>query len=175
MSKKIVELIIKLEIDTETGATSVISSKPIKESVEDTSTDPIIKLSKSSLILNVAAITLLNVQAGDYLAVTYKSVGGTIIPQIEKPLPGVETGNKLTKKGTISFRGDANKTLAEYGEEFKVVATAATDVFMLTNTSLVESSEKCDEIDIDKEFDFSQSITADATSTELTLDDVLDF
>lgn len=79
-----------------------------------------ITLSTNKLIFSDEALTLLNITAGDKVAVQYYTVDKeTTFPVIGTPAQfGISDGNKLTKSNTVSFRGSQNTILAMYGKLF---------------------------------------------------------
>ena len=69
---------------------------------------------------------------------------------------GVKAGNKLAKNSTISFRGQNNEKLAEFGNEFSLEPTDKDGIYYLVgNKDLVPpaSSIACVEIDDNIELD----------------------
>ena len=83
--------------------------------------DPHIILEENKLLLTSEALTLLNAQPGNRIAVNYVQVSSEYtFPVIAKAEYFIdpEAGNKLTKSNTVSFRGIQNKTLNLYGSNF---------------------------------------------------------
>lgn len=83
--------------------------------------DPHIILEENKLLLTSEALTLLNAQPGNRIAVNYIQVSSEYtFPVIAKAeyFFDPEAGNKLTKSNTVSFRGIQNKTLNLYGANF---------------------------------------------------------
>lgn len=83
--------------------------------------DPHIILEENKLLLTSEALTLLNAQPGNRIAVNYIQVSSEYtFPVIAKAEYFIdpEAGNKLTKSNTVSFRGIQNKTLNLYGVNF---------------------------------------------------------
>lgn len=158
--KTTIELVVKLEYDTDTQEVKIISSKPVKASeptITVESTDPTVFLSKTALTLNTAAQKLMHVAAGDYISLVYATVDGFNIPCLQVAA-GEPIGNKLTKKGTIPCKGADNGILAAYGESFRVVPDAASSkLFYLTSEPSV-TADAAEEINIDEEFNFSPAI-----------------
>lgn len=86
--------------------------------------DPTITLLENKISFSNEAISLLNLSAGERVAVNYVQVSSEYTyPVIGKAEYFVdkEAGNKLTKSQTISFRGIQHKVLSLYGTEFKLV------------------------------------------------------
>lgn len=82
----------------------------------------IVELQDNKLVLSEDAIKALSAKPKDKIAINYWTVN------CEKTFPligraewfGSDEGNKLTKSSTISFRGEQNKILREYGTIFKL-------------------------------------------------------
>lgn len=72
-------------------------------------------LKETSLILDPSLITLLNANPGDRIAIGYTDKEGKLVPIISV---APDTGNKLTKSNTVSFRGHQRNTLATFGTNF---------------------------------------------------------
>lgn len=123
----------ELSIDTETGeiiSTSIVNkeigkkkSSTKKKKVEE-DPNPKITLEQNKLILNSAAQGFMKVQADDKLDIKYEQTGKGLQPVIgtDEAFGTYGSGNRLTKTGTISFRGAKNEELSKYGTCFSVVA-----------------------------------------------------
>jgi len=85
-------------------------------------TDAIVELGDNNLVLSKDAIKALSAKPKDKIAINYWTVNSeTTFPLIGRAeWFGSDEGNKLTKSGTISFRGEQNKVLREYGTSFKM-------------------------------------------------------
>ena len=97
------------------------TSKKKKEEVVES--NAIITLESNKLIFNNKALADLKADVGDRIVIKYeKAKNGEDYPIIGKDLDFDEegTGNKLTKSGSISYRGQANTILAVYGSEFSL-------------------------------------------------------
>ena len=82
-----------------------------------------IKLETNKLILSKEAIKLLNACPGDRIAINYKQESNTNtypVIGLSSCFSDPESGQKLTKSNTLSFRGNQNTILKLYGEEFKL-------------------------------------------------------
>jgi hypothetical protein len=81
----------------------------------------------------------------DRVIIKYEKVKGSKkpIPIIGKDLAFDEegSGNKITKSNSISYRGNANTILNEYGTQFKIIKTAEEGIWKLISTSEKELSE----------------------------------
>ena len=83
----------------------------------------IIDVAKASIKLNDDALMLLHAVAGDRISVQYWNVDKeTTIPLIAKAekFTDKQDGNKLTKSGTVSFKGEQHDVLTIYGTHFKM-------------------------------------------------------
>lgn len=100
--------------------------KPQK-SVEITDTEydenlATITLESNKLILSKESIRVLGVVPGDKVAINYWSVDSSnTFPIIGRGELFENTGNRLTKSNTVSYRGEQNTILREYGTVFKLV------------------------------------------------------
>lgn len=82
---------------------------------------PEVYVTANQLILSPETIKLLEVSVGDRIAINYYQIDDfKTIPLISKAEIFADklSGNKVTKNNTISFRGDKNKILSEYGTKF---------------------------------------------------------
>ena len=144
------------EVDTDTGEiiktsiikTSDVSNKtPKKEIPKDTESEPKLYLEDNKCKLNTAAITLMNVNAGDKLDINYEEGNNGAIPIIGTESSfGNKGGTKFTKSGTFSYRGVKNEQLAKYGSEFTLVAHPTKQgLFVLTSDNIDVDQLKGDE------------------------------
>lgn len=124
------KLMLTLDIDPNTHEVTIVKQEVAKEKIKkynpksnnkssDNTSTPIITLESNKYILNQAACDMLNVSYEDRLEIKYKKIGTLIFPVIGKNACfGTQGGNKLTKSLTVSYRGENNKTLSEYGDSF---------------------------------------------------------
>ena len=82
----------------------------------------IVEIIGNTLLLTKSTIELLECTYGDKISIQYAHVDNSFIPVIGKAsvFADEETGNKLTKKNTVSFRGVQKSTLLNYGSKFYV-------------------------------------------------------
>lgn len=83
--------------------------------------DPIPKLTleDNKYILNGAAIKALDVEPGDTIDIKNQKVGTKKVKVIGSSATfGTKSGNKLTQKGTVSYRGKSNEELSALGTIF---------------------------------------------------------
>ena len=122
MSTITVKMLCTFEYNPETneykpiGQPEIIkSTKPKKEE----SNEPQLELEENKYHLNSKAVELLNVSAGDKIDIKYQIIGNVNYPVIGKSTVwNSNSGNKLTKSNTVSFRGKANVLLSEFGQTF---------------------------------------------------------
>ena len=128
-----------------------------------------VELDENKLNLTPNAITKLQAVAGDRIAVNYWQVDNQttypIISKAEVFTDGMD-GNKMTKKGTVSFKGQNRTSLLQYGSlftfsEFKDKSgNVRNDVFILTpveddretisdSATLIEEEQHIDELNND--------------------------
>lgn len=74
-------------------------------------------LLESTIQLSNNLVNLLGAKTGDRIVIGYASNDGTLIPAISIG----DSGNKLSGKNTIVFRGKQRNCLAKYGTTFKAV------------------------------------------------------
>ena len=119
----------QVKVDTDTGemTTKCISRKIDKSNFEvsenkktiiknDTS-EPMLYLDSNKFTLNQSAINLTGFNPENKITIEYGNIDGNIIPLLKID---EKSGNRLTKSHTVSYRGNKNKTLSEYGSEFKL-------------------------------------------------------
>jgi hypothetical protein len=80
---------------------------------------PTVEVIGNTLLLSKSSIELLECVCGDKISVQY-TIDKSLIPVIGKAsvFADEDTGNKLTKKNTVSFRGEQKKTLLSFGSKF---------------------------------------------------------
>ena len=93
--------------------------EPIQE--EDEDADPLVTLEENKLIINKKAQEEMGINVGDRVLIIWNKVGKLLLPFIgTDEMFEQDGGNKLTKAGTVSYRGAQNVVLAEYGTEFTI-------------------------------------------------------
>ena len=159
----------EMMVDTSEKKTT---KKSTSSSKVDNNTDPVITLESNKLVISKGAIDLLEVYEDCRIDVKYKKVDKVSVPVIGtgRAFGKEESGNKLTKTNTVSFRGAANDKLAAYGTIFQLEPTETAGVFYLKGDKepsetkvpeeLVNIEEELNvldtvEIDEDIEFDFN--------------------
>lgn len=96
--------------------------------------DPIITVNDKTLSFNQLAIDLLEVSPGDRIDIQYWMEPATAecIPVVAKADTFKTEGKKLTKLGTISYRGEQHDVLTFYGTQF-ILTTFKDGMFKLTS------------------------------------------
>lgn len=124
------------------------------EVLEDT---PKIILEPNKLSFNNRAIADMKIEYQDRILIKYEKdptvKGKKLVPFIGRDLDWNEegSGNKTTKTNTVSYRGNANKVLAEFGSEFTIEATDKEGIWKLVSldkepSNIEEVQEAADDI-----------------------------
>lgn len=139
--------------------------KPKIKEINTPCTDVDLEVQENKLKLSKNALEKLNAKADDRISIHYWQEGiGKSVPIIAKAeyLTDRLDGNRLTKTGTVAFRGEKRTTLLEFGtyfnlEEFK------DNIWKLvpikdepTNDTLVEEQQDAEALnnsEIDKEIE----------------------
>lgn len=110
-----------LSIDTDTMEFTVKDAECPKNAVTmqlPSKETPRLHLEKNRFVLNNEAIKLLNLKVGDKVSIAFTAQGTPIIGTNETLR--IDTGNKLTKANSVSFRGHMNDVLMEKGTDFDI-------------------------------------------------------
>lgn len=125
---------ITFDIETETGTvtnvktqvegevkrrTTTTRKKEVVKELEDTVS---IVREEGKLVFNNRAMADLKIEAGDRIVIKYEKGDKSLFPVIGTDFAFNEegSGNKMTKSQTISYKGNQNTVLAEFGDEFTV-------------------------------------------------------
>lgn len=157
-----IKYIGKEEIIVDTKKTT--STKKSTSTKIDTNTEPVITLESNKLVISKGAIDLLEVYEDCRIDVKYKKVDKVSIPVIGtgRAFGKDESGNKLTKTNTVSFRGAANDKLAGFGTIFKLEPTETPGVFYLKGDKEPSETKVPEElVNIDEELNVLDSIEID--------------
>ena len=139
------KVLFTYEQDDETGEVKVINREVINEDLPkakktsskatkkaDDDPEPKITLEDNKYCLNNAALELLGVEADDRIDIKFEKRGKVRIPVIGNNVSfGTQGGNRLTKSGTVSYRGKNHDLLAEYGTIFSFKETDKEGIFEL--------------------------------------------
>lgn len=122
------------------------SSKKKDSEVDDTNPNPLLILEENKYILNKAAVEALGVEPGDKVDIKQQKLNKKeclVIGAAETF--GTQSGNKLTQKNAVSYRGKNNQNLAEHGNEFTFTPHPKIDgLFILTGNREPEIKEDVD-------------------------------
>lgn len=155
------------------------SSKKKDSEVDDTNPNPLLILEENKYILNKAAVEALGVEPGDKVDIKQQKLNKKeclVIGAAETF--GTQSGNKLTQKNTVSYRGKNNQNLAEHGNEFTFTPHPKIDgLFILTGNREPEIKEdvvpEADDIASEDELDdeMASLIDGNADDTEISDND----
>lgn len=138
------------EITTDTrefGDESVKAVKPKKTTTKkkknewDDDERPLIIREDNKLVLNEAAVKLMNVEEGDRLNIKMQVINRKRYPVIGTDLTfGEKGGNLLTKSNTVRYGGKNNEELAKFGYIFVLEPQGKVDGLFLLTTEPTEQS-----------------------------------
>ena len=155
------------------------SSKKKDPEVDDTNPNPLLILEENKYILNKAAVEALGVEPGDKVDIKQQKLNKKeclVIGAAETF--GTQSGNKLTQKNAVSYRGKNNQNLAEHGNEFTFTPHPKIDgLFILTGNREPEIKEdvvpEAEDIASEDELDdeMASLIDGNADNTEISDND----
>lgn len=155
------------------------SSKKKDSEVDDTNPNPLLILEENKYILNKAAVEALGVEPGDKIDIKQQKLNKKeclVIGAAETF--GTQSGNKLTQKNAVSYRGKNNQNLAEHGNEFTFTPHPKIDgLFILTGNREPEIKEdvvpEAEDIASEDELDdeMASLIDGNADDTEISDND----
>lgn len=155
------------------------SSKKKDSEVDDTNPNPLLILEENKYILNKAAVEALGVEPGDKVDIIQQKLNKKeclVIGAAETF--GTQSGNKLTQKNAVSYRGKNNQNLAEHGNEFTFTPHPKIDgLFILTGNREPEIKEdvvpEAEDIASEDELDneMASLIDGNADDTEISDND----
>ena len=96
-----------------------IRQKRSKKSTGDNK--PIVEVDENKIVLSDTVLEMLDADAGDRILINYHTVDNQVtFPLIGKSesFADPQSGNKLTKSNTVSFKGRQREILLEYGSLF---------------------------------------------------------
>lgn len=128
----------EIAVDTKKSTNKSINSKKV-----DTNPEPIVNLTDNKLILTQGAADLLGVNPDDKVAVKYDKDKNPIIGSDTSF--GTQTGNRLTKSLTVSYKGDKYNRLITYGDTFKLEKTDKEGIFKM------QGNKDRDDLDVPEE------------------------
>ena len=152
------------------------SSKKKDSEVDDTNPNPLLILEENKYILNKAAVEALGVEPGDKVDIKQQKLNKKeclVIGAAETF--GTQSGNKLTQKNAVSYRGKNNQNLAEHGNEFTFTPHPKIEgLFILTGNQEPEIKEdvvpEAEDIASEDELDdeMASLIDGNADDTEIS-------
>ena len=155
------------------------SSKKKDPEVDDSNPNPLLILEENKYILNKAAVEALGVEPGDKVDIKQQKLNKKeclVIGAAETF--GTQSGNKLTQKNAVSYRGKNNQNLAEHGNEFTFTPHPKIDgLFILTGNREPEIKEdvvpEAEDIASEDELDdeMASLIDGNADDTEISDND----
>lgn len=155
------------------------SSKKKDSEIDDTNPNPLLILEENKYILNKAAVEALGVEPGDKVDIKQQKLNKKeclVIGAAETF--GTQSGNKLTQKNAVSYRGKNNQNLAEHGNEFTFTPHPKIDgLFILTGNREPEIKEdvvpEAEDIASEDELDdeMASLIDGNADDTEISNND----
>lgn len=155
------------------------SSKKKDSEVDDTNPNPLLILEENKYILNKAAVEALGVEPEDKVDIKQQKLNKKeclVIGAAETF--GTQSGNKLTQKNAVSYRGKNNQNLAEHGNEFTFTPHPKIDgLFILTGNREPEIKEdvvpEAEDIASENELDdeMASLIAGNADDTEISDND----
>lgn len=124
------QVIVTFEFDTDTDSVKNVkcsvdgvekkktSTRKKEEVVKEMEKQAIITLEETKLVLNNKAVADLGATSENRVLIRFEQKGKTVFPIISTD---DEKGNKLTKAGTVAYKGKQNEVLAEFGTTFTLV------------------------------------------------------
>ena len=196
----IVKMLITFDYNPETNEYTPLKQEIVKDDKKIKSSkkeEKVVESGEATLFLydnkyklNDAAIELLGVSSGDRLTINYQIVDGINFPIIgsDTVWGGNSNGNKLTKTGTVSYRGQANDLLSKFGTEFSLIPYIKQEGLftLVSNTSNVEidsnvvlpnneeEQDLVEEVEVVEEeiIETSEENLADDTELDIDIEDV---
>ena len=152
------------------------SSKKKDSEIDDSNPNPLLILEENKYILNKAAVEALGVEPGDKVDIKQQKLNKKeclVIGAAETF--GTQSGNKLTQKNAVSYRGKNNQNLAEHGNEFTFTPHPKIEgLFILTGNQepeikedvVPEAEDNASEDELDDEM--ASLIDGNADDTEIS-------
>ena len=191
MIKILKQTLVTEFVDTETGETTVDSREFLDDSVKaskpkttrskkknewDDDPTPLVIREDNKLILNEAAIKVLDAREGDRINIKMQVIDRKRYPVIgSSDTFGDKGGNLLTKSHTIRYSGKNNEELAKFGYIFVMEDHPKNDsLFILKNRSgdINDEADESVAISVQEELD---ELNANLTDDEIDAVDELDF
>ena len=170
---------LKISFDFDEITQKVSNVKVITSESKTTTKQYDVEVDENKLNLTPSAVDKLGAVAGDRIAINYWTVDNqTTYPIISKAdvFTDGSDGNKITKKGTISFKGQQRTSLLKFGSlftfsEFKDKSgEIRDDVFILTPVE--DDRTTLNEEDFEEEKEFVEVL--DSNDSEKEIAEMLD-
>ena len=137
-TNEIISVVESVETDTNSVTTKDQKSKKSVSKVMNVSENDI-ELLNGKFQLSNESIEKLNASVGDRIGINYINKDGEFYPVISRSavFGDPESGNKLTKSLTVSFKGKQLESLKQYGSKFSLIKdeTLPEGVFKLVDPS----------------------------------------
>lgn len=130
-----------------------------KSKIDDSDPEPKLILESNKYLLNASAIETLGIEVGDTVDIKNQKIGNKRVKVIgPSSVFNTKSGNKLTKSGSVSYRGKANDELAELGNIFVLTPHPNADgLFILNGDNNIEAPSEpepeIEDIQIDEDID----------------------
>ena len=153
------------------------SSKKKDSEIDDSNPNPLLILEENKYILNKAAVEALGVEPGDKVDIKQQKLNKKeclVIGAAETF--GTQSGNKLTQKNAVSYRGKNNQNLAEHGNEFTFTPHPKIEgLFILTGNQEPEIKEdvvpEAEDIASEDELDDEMASLVDGNADDTEISD----
>ncbi len=134
------------EISKEVSNISVIEYNEEECRLSKDSQMPIfVKVELNKLVLSSGLIKCLNISAGDRVSINYVNIdNATTFPVIGKAIEfgDPDSGNKITKSNTVSYRGNNRNVILQYGSLFTIEKYKQNQFKMIS----IDSIDQCNTI-----------------------------
>lgn len=153
------DILMHYEVNEQTGEVKFIGKEEVAVDTSKKATKtlggdvPKLVLESNKYAINEAACALLKVEPGTTLYINYPKKDNMYVPAIgTSEAFGVKAGNKLTKGLTVSYRGNANTRLAEFGTNFEFIESENPGIYYLKGDKIISAKQE-NAIEIDESFE----------------------
>ena len=159
--------VFTIKFDTETEEFNIVNvstgemktQKISHKEKEEESTEPELLLSENRYILNKAALELIGAKPGDKIDIKFDSNGLPVIA-LSSAFGTPESGNVLTKIGSVRYSGTNQKKLAEYGNKFSIEIHPQNEGVFILKNELTPEYKQIEEPSVDVLFNGDNSLDA---------------
>lgn len=156
---------IKRTIDKSNFEVADSPKRSTKKSKKEESSTPQVILEDNKLCFNSAAVSLMNIEAGNKIDIKYEEQNKVIRPIIATDeVFGTKGGNMFTKSNTLACRGSKHNELVKYGNIFEVVPHESKDGFFVLVGNITQKEVSGDENLILNESDDELPLDVDLNS-----------